>query len=994
MATPSTQHESPHSPTLVDDVYEWLKKHDPEWLAVTLNERRNEIVTTSKDRDGEVAASTSSPLLADSQNQNEPPRNRIIESAWPYDDILQKHRPQREVSAHIQLIRSRDWASTDLGPVSSWSVELQRIVSMCMLDPRPAAVWWRKSRSIIYNEGYAAILGKRHPAVLGQRFKEAWPELVGSFDQHFDKAEETGKSVSGDNAFFLTERNGYSEELWASWSITPIAAGHNDIGFYNAVFETTKQVLSERRMSTIMLLGRCTSAAKNTHDLFKQAVRALEPNHYDIPFAAVYAAASPDYETQRSQSTSDHRDSVPEDLKSMSDHSSVFSDRQWTLEGMLGLPTNCSSLPSRIDSEVGGAAITSLFNEIIATGKITLLRTEDGTFPKGLQGVAKSRAFGDDCTSAVLCPVGPTNRENVLGFVLIGINPRHAYDDDYKTFINILSRQMATSIASVVLTEEELRRTRFAAELATQDRIRLSEQLAVTKQEAEASEVRFRRMTELSPVAMFHFDELGNVLYANQTWFDLTQHPRDSFHPLSWYNVIHEGDHALMDQEWAKLTAGDPVHFELRLKRPFETDEALNGESIRGETWILASAYAEKAEDGTVKGILGCLTDISRHKWAEGFQARRTEEAVELKRQQENFMDMTSHEARNPLSAMMLCAESILNSLQDLLNTSDGRDHLQVTKDTIETNLEGAEIIMACAQHQKRIIDDVLTLSKLDAGLLVICPIECQPDEIIKQALKMFDSELLKSDIQLEYTLLPTYSALGIDWVRLDPSRLLQILINLLTNAIKFTTNCKTRKITLTVGASTERPNRTNEGIEYLADPSPKDSSSTRAEDEVYLSVTVKDTGRGIAPDEMKSLFQRFMQASPKTYIKYGGSGLGLFISRELASRQGGRIGVASEPGVGSTFAFYVQSHICSPPKTHSKIPRPVVEHSTGSRRRTHSTTSVITAAATVEVQLQSHIKHEIAILKAPEPDSVATKAVHLLVVEGEYYAGSTNAQR
>ena len=97
-----------------------------------------------------------------------------------------------------------------------------------------------------------------------------------------------------------------------------------------------------------------------------------------------------------------------------------------------------------------------------------------------------------------------------------------------------------------MLAEEEIKRSKIAAELATQDRIRLSQQLAVTQQEAKDTEVRFRRMTELSPIAMFHFDEIGNVLWANDRWFDLTQHPRDSFHPLSWYNVIHEDDHALM----------------------------------------------------------------------------------------------------------------------------------------------------------------------------------------------------------------------------------------------------------------------------------------------------------------------------------------------------------------------------------------------------------------------------------------------------------------
>lgn len=436
-------------------------------------------------------------------------------------------------------------------------------------------------------------------------------------------------------------------------------------------------------------------------------------------------------------------------------------------------------------------------------------------------------------------------------------------------------------------------------------------------------------------------------------------------------------DLSFTDQEWAKLTAGDPVHFELRLKRPFYTDETLDGEPVSGDTWIIAAAYADKTETGTVKGVLGCLTDISRQKWAEDFQARRTDEAIELKRQQENFMDMTSHEARNPLSAITLCAESILTTLKELLNTDENIIH--VSRDTIETHHEGAEIIMACAQHQKRIIDDVLTLSKLDSGLLVICPIEVQPVETIKQALNIFSSELIKSDIRLEHDLLPTYLALNIDWVRLDPSRVLQILINLITNAIKFTASSATREIVVSLGASMDRPSNFGEGFEYLADPNAKNPNPTspRADDQVYLTIAVKDTGKGITPDEMKGLFQRFQQASPKTHIKYGGSGLGLFISRELASRQGGQIGVASQPGRGSTFAFYVMAQRCGAPKNPHHDAAKV---DPGTLKR--SKASILTAAATAEEEMHSHVTHELAARKVSELQELATTELHLLVVE------------
>jgi hypothetical protein len=97
-----------------------------------------------------------------------------------------------------------------------------------------------------------------------------------------------------------------------------------------------------------------------------------------------------------------------------------------------------------------------------------------------------------------------------------------------------------------------------------------------------------------------------------------------------------------MDFYWGKLMDGEEVNFEIRLKRPFVTEEFVAGEKVNGPTWIIAAAYAEKNEAGEVTGILGCITDISRIKWAEGFQNIKMLEAVELKRQQENFIDMTS----------------------------------------------------------------------------------------------------------------------------------------------------------------------------------------------------------------------------------------------------------------------------------------------------------------------------------------------------------------
>lgn len=208
-----------------------------------------------------------------------------------------------------------------------------------------------------------------------------------------------------------------------------------------------------------------------------------------------------------------------------------------------------------------------------------------------------------------------------------------------------------------------------------------------------------------------------------------------------------------------------------------------------------------------------------------------------------------------------------------------------------------------------------LTMSKLDSKLLAVTPITVDPLQIAKESLKMFEVEARRVDIDLRMKVDKSYEDLGLEFLDLDPSRLKQVLINLLTNALKFTRSGALRHVTLSVSASVERPTDStcsvqfiprSQGHEYQQPPNPSGT------DPIFVTFEVKDTGQGLTEEEMKSLFQRFKQASARTHVKYGGSGLGLFISRRLCEMHNGQIGVASLPGVGSTFAFYVESRLPS----------------------------------------------------------------------------------
>lgn len=273
---------------------------------------------------------------------------------------------------------------------------------------------------------------------------------------------------------------------------------------------------------------------------------------------------------------------------------------------------------------------------------------------------------------------------------------------------------------------------------------------------------------------------------------------------------------------------------------------------------------------------------------------------------------------RNPLSALCQCADEIIGSIAAYQKTEpELSERLQKM---LEGCLEAANTISLCSNHQKRIVDDVLTLSRLDSRMIEVTPTVTKPVEVIQTSLKMFDAELASNNIKLDFRIDKSYYDVGVHMARLDPARLQQVLINLLTNAIKFTQKQEQRSINVTLGASKEVAQAEVAGIEFFqGECEAKEDITDKVEwgdgEKFNLHISVSDTGPGLTDEERAMLFQRFRQTSPRTHVEYGGSGLGLFISRMLTELQGGQIGVLSQKGEGSTFAFYIKSRKCAEPK-------------------------------------------------------------------------------
>jgi signal transduction histidine kinase/CheY-like chemotaxis protein len=233
------------------------------------------------------------------------------------------------------------------------------------------------------------------------------------------------------------------------------------------------------------------------------------------------------------------------------------------------------------------------------------------------------------------------------------------------------------------------------------------------------------------------------------------------------------------------------------------------------------------------------------------------DEALKLSSTREQFMANMSHEIRTPINAIAGFTDQIIKS--------------QLNKE----QREQISIIKKSTDHLKHIINDILDFSKLEAGKISFESIPFDPTEVINEAFVLY--RLAASEKKIKYTCFVDHELPKI--IMGDPLRLKQILLNLLSNAIKFT----------------------NEGEVHI-----EVSCDKRTADQLHLDISVSDTGIGIPPEKIHSVFEEFIQAETNTTRNYGGTGLGLAIVRNLINLQNGTIHVRENKPSGTIFSFSI----------------------------------------------------------------------------------------
>lgn len=827
------------------------------------------------------------------------------------------------------LLRSHDWSRTPLGPYESWSRPLKSFVAMILEMPAPAIIFWGQELIQVYNDGYAVIMGPRHPRYLGATYRECWPDTYPVISPWMRKLLETGEVTQVAKTYFMLTRYGFNEEAYFTFDFSPLRDDAGTIaGILQVVFEVTDVVLSERRLATIRALApRVTGPSVSATT---DAIRAMSGNPKDIPFALIYHWDEGEQRLELTEST-----------------------------GFDGLA------PRHAVMDLG--RITEATKQAVAANAPVLLES----VPSRL-GVRQSGPWPEPTEKALVLPLRRTSTDSLRGAVVLGISPRLRFDDTYRQFFDDLARELATHLA----VEQEQRAEREAYAHAQQARAH-AEAEVVRRAQAEAalraSEERLRMALAAGQLGVVESQyERGVLEWDERALQHLGLPPGKSptlaeaaarVHPDDVGRARRTIEQALRPgagairlecrvQGWdgvqRSLLAMVKTHFDAQGK-PDRVVGALQDvteqRSAEQERERLATIVEQSPDfigvgdpsgrarwvNDSGRRLLGLAPDeditryhlrdfflaedqayVDQHiapaileggRWEGEFRFRHfpTGEPIEaqyhtfalMERDTQRQMgiatvsrDIRAQKRLEAERERLLARERVAREEAEEANRLKD-EFLATVSHELRTPLtavlgwvqmlrtgtlppEKRERALATvernARAQGQLVEDLLDVSRIMTGKLKLEVSSVDVSQVVEAALESLRPAAEAKGIRVQAALDSSGTIMG------DMSRLQQVVWNLLSNAVKFTPK--------------------GGRVQVLVE---RRSSS--------VEITVADTGQGISPQFLPHVFERFRQADGSTTRKAGGLGLGLAIVRHLVELHGGTVMAASEgEGRGASF--------------------------------------------------------------------------------------------
>jgi PAS domain S-box-containing protein len=387
-------------------------------------------------------------------------------------------------------------------------------------------------------------------------------------------------------------------------------------------------------------------------------------------------------------------------------------------------------------------------------------------------------------------------------------------------------------------------------------------------EQLRASEERFRQLAEnIHEVFWIREPNQQHIVYVSPACEKIWNLSCESLYsePEAFWAAIHPDDRDRVEAAFEKQVRGD-YDEEYRVVRSPTGATPTDGSVC----WVRDRAFPVRSETGEIYRIVGIAEDITQRKLAEEFQqvAQTAQAANQAK---SSFLANMSHELRTPLNAIIGYSEMLKEDAEDL---------------GCEDFIPDLHKIQTAGKHLLSLISDILDISKIEAGRMELYLETFNPvnliDEVVSTAEPLVEKNFNKFEVNCAKDLGMMYA---------DITKTRQILLNLLSNAAKFTEGG-------TITLSIERVKHDSLTTQEIAEPSD------------LIIFRVGDTGIGIPPEQMQHLFQAFMQGDASTTRKYGGTGLGLTISRHFCLMMGGDMQVQSQLGGGSVFTVSLPAQV------------------------------------------------------------------------------------
>ena len=324
------------------------------------------------------------------------------------------------------LIRSTDWSRTPLGSVDGWPQSLRTTVSLCLASNFPINIIWGPEHIQIYNDGYQMICAEAHPSALGQNYSLTWASAWPAIGDPFERALTGETSYLENQRMFLT-RNGYLEETFFTFSISPIRDESGGIGgLFHPVTETTTRMLSERRMRALRDLNAVLAVAADYQQIATLAAGSLAAFEFDLPFLLFYELAA--------------------------------DDASYELTASHGIDPRSAAAPATLATH--------------ATSPWPLASALDARKPVSCEGIASSLSGGSYCgpydeppQAAFLLPVNVAGLNKPLAIIVAGVSPRLPLDDAYRGFYELLTAAVTAAAVTVRARKDERDRAEALAEI-------------------------------------------------------------------------------------------------------------------------------------------------------------------------------------------------------------------------------------------------------------------------------------------------------------------------------------------------------------------------------------------------------------------------------------------------------------------------------------------------------------------------------------------------